>query len=66
MGLWRNLLILVVNGALIALALSVPIVELFFIPVLLFAFTGFMAVFTCFPVVKKYLLDPQTAEAESE
>ena len=66
-GFWRNILALGVNAALffVAIFLSSP-VELLAVPVLLFSLTGFVAVFICFPVVKKYMLDPQTAKIEDK
>ncbi|MCL2343608.1 MAG: hypothetical protein FWC62_06905 [Firmicutes bacterium] len=61
LGWKRNLLILLINGALFALVLFVSqFAELVLAPVLLFSLTGFVSVFTCFPVVKKYLLPPPT------
>jgi len=60
LGLWRNLLTLVVNAALFVLVLFAwQFIELALVPLLLFSVTGFVAVFTCFPVIKKYLLDPK-------
>ena len=64
LGLWRNLLALVVSAALI---LSVfyfgSLLELLAVPLLLFSVTGFVAMFLCFPVVKKYLPDPHKRES---
>ncbi|MDR3206920.1 MAG: DUF624 domain-containing protein [Oscillospiraceae bacterium] len=66
-GLPRNLLVLVVNGVLlVGLAVYVPLGEIALFPLFLFAFMGFVSVFTCYPVVKKYMIDPQNKSPEGE
>ena len=60
MGLWRNILTLVINGGLILLTVAIhPIAELLVMPLILFSLTGFVSVFMCFPVLKKHMLDKQ-------
>jgi len=67
LGWRRNLLVLAVNAALFALTLFLwQFAELALAPTLLFSFTGFVSVFVCFPVVKKYLLEPEAGAAEDK
>ena len=57
-GFWRNILVLIVNGAIFFTAMFLfPAVELLAVPLLLFSLTGFVAMFICYPVIKKYMLD---------
>ena len=56
-GLWRNILALAINAALIfALFFFGSMVELIAVPLVLFSVTGFVSMFVCFPVIKKHLL----------
>ena len=58
LGLWRNFLILIVNAVLILAAILLhPLAELIVVPLLLFSLTGFLSVFTAYPVLKKYMID---------
>ena len=48
---------------------TLPIVSLITLPILFYSFTGFAVVFTCYPVVKKYIIVPaleQEAAAKGE
>jgi len=66
LGWWRNILALVLNTALIVLMLFLwQFVELALLPLLLLSLTGFLSVFTSYPIVKKYLLDPQATANEN-
>lgn len=65
-GLWRNLLVLVVNAALIVACLLFTWPELILVPLFLFSLTGFVSMFTCYPVVKKHMIDPLEAPSEGE
>ena len=67
LGLWRNILILVVNGALILAAVLIhPLAELIAVPLFLFSFTGFVSVFTAYPVLKKYMIELPAQKALEE
>jgi uncharacterized membrane protein YesL len=61
LGLWKNILVLIVNGALFLLTLGLlpELAELFVVPLLLFSLTGFVSVFATYPLVKKHMIDPQ-------
>jgi len=64
-GLWRNFLVLIVNAALIILTVFLwPLAELVMMPLLVFSLMGFVSMFTCFPVVKKYMIDPRQMKPE--
>ena len=64
-GLWRNLLVLVVNLATAALfILTYPLIEVIIMPLFAFSFWGFVTIFTCYPVIKKYMIDPIMAQQE--
>lgn len=63
-GLWRNLIVLAVNLVLILTMLLIPIVELVFVPLLLFSFMGFVAVYACYPLIKKHMIDPLEKKEE--
>jgi len=66
-GLWRNLLALLINVVLVVLVVFLfELVELALVPLLLFSLTGFVTMFLCYPVVKKHMIDPLTAQAASE
>ncbi len=61
-GLWRNLLVTVlsiVTGLLIFF--THPLVEMIMLPFFALSLWGFISVFTCYPVVKKYMIDPLDA-----
>jgi len=67
LGFWRNILTIFINTALIFATMSIfSAVEFLAVPLLMFSVTGFVAVFICFPVVKKYMLDPQITEQVTE
>ena len=70
LGLWRNILALVINAVLFASMLIVPfflpIYELIMAPIILFSLTGFVSMFLIYPVLKKYMIDPQTAATAEE
>ena len=64
-GLWRNLLVVIVNiGTAILFILTYPLVEVIMLPLFAFSFWGFVTVFTCYPVIKKYMIDPINAQQE--
>ena len=48
---------------------TLPLISLVTLPFLFYSFTGFAVVFTCYPVVKKYIIVPaleQEAAAKGE
>lgn len=74
-GIFRNCLASVLNAIVwilcIVLIVAVrPEIELIILPCLIFSFTNFISVFTTYPVVQKYIVDPalagQAGEAPSE
>lgn len=65
-GLWRNALVLVVNALIMFFTLLFSLAELALVPLLLFSLTGFVSVFTCYPVIKKHMIDPQTKASEEK
>lgn len=70
LGFWRNLWAGFVCLALLVLCFfTIPLVTVFALPFLFYSITGFMVVFTCYPVVKKYIIVPaleQEAAAKAE
>ncbi|MCL2342575.1 MAG: DUF624 domain-containing protein [Firmicutes bacterium] len=59
-GFLRNILALGMNAILFFVPIFLfPVAELLGMPLLLFSLTGFVTMFICFPVLKKYLLNPQ-------
>lgn len=63
LGIFRNILVTVVivltAGALIVFS---GWAEFALIPLFMFSFWGFLITFTCYPVIKKYMIDPLNAE----
>lgn len=64
LGIGRNLLVsvLIVASAVLFLLLSELLggwVEFIILPLFLLSFWGFLSTFTCYPVIKKYMLDTQ-------
>ncbi len=58
-GFGRNIWAEIVNLLVfIVCFLTVPLFSLFSLPFLFYSFTGFATVFTCYPVVKKYIVVP--------
>lgn len=63
LGVFRNLLVsavIIVTAA--ALVFFSGWVELILIPLIMFSFWGFLTTFTCYPVIKKYMIDPLNAD----
>ncbi len=59
LGFWRNLwsaFVCLVTAA--VCFFIIPIVTFITVPFIFYSFTGFCVVFTCYPVVKKYLIVP--------
>ncbi len=67
LGFWRNLwagficLVLIV-----ACFFTLPLVSFITLPFLFYSLTGFVVVFTCYPVVKKYLIVPALEREAAE
>ena len=70
LGFWRNLWAgFVCLLALVVCFFTLPLISLIALPFLFYSFTGFAVVFTCYPVVKKYIIVPaleQEAAAKGE
>lgn len=70
LGFWRNLWAgFVCLLALVVCFFTLPLISLITLPLLFYSFTGFAVVFTCYPVVKKYIIVPaleQEAAARGE
>lgn len=70
LGFWRNLWAgFVCLLALVVCFFTLPLISLVTLPFLFYSFTGFAVVFTCYPVVKKYIIVPaleQEAAAKGE
>lgn len=70
LGFWRNLWAgFVCLLALVVSFFTLPLISLITLPLLFYSFTGFAVVFTCYPVVKKYIIVPaleQEAAAKGE
>ncbi|MDR0819728.1 MAG: hypothetical protein LBN43_09190 [Oscillospiraceae bacterium] len=68
LGFWRNAIAVIADAAVIAvLILLYTPVTLLSLPFLFYSMSGFVAIFTVYPVVKKYIVDPIAAiEAENE
>ncbi len=63
LGLFRNILVTaVVVITAVALVLFSGWAELILIPLFMFSFWGFLTTFACYPVIKKYMIDPQNKE----
>ena len=67
LGFWRN----VVAGVACLLVtvlcfLTIPLVSLITLPFLYYSLTGFIVVFTCYPVVKRYIIVPALEMAEKQ
>ena len=67
LGFWRN----VVAGVACLLVtvlcfLTIPLVSLITLPFLYYSLTGFIVVFTCYPVVKRYIIVPALEIAEKQ
>lgn len=58
-GFGRNVISFAVNIAMIIVCfLLSPIITLFLLPIAYYSFTWFCTVFTCYPVIKKYIIVP--------
>lgn len=71
LGFWRNLISGVVTLACIVISfLLAPLITVITLPLFFYSFTWFCTVFTCYPIVKKYLILPaleaEQAKAEEE
>jgi len=70
LGFWRNLWAgFVCLLAIVVCFFTLPLISLITLPFLFYSFTGFAVVFTCYPVVKKYIIVPaleQEAAAKGE
>jgi hypothetical protein len=59
LGFGRNVISLAVTLAMIVICfLLSPILTLFLLPIAYYSFTWFCTVFTCYPVIKKYIIVP--------
>ena len=67
LGIWRNLLTVVLMiGILAACILIHPLAEVFTFILITFSLIGFSSVYICYPIVKKYMLDPMLAKKAEE
>lgn len=67
LGFWRNVVAgLVCLGVTVICFLTLPIISLVTVPFLFYSLTGFTVVFTCYPVVKRYIIVPALEMAEKE
>lgn len=65
-GLWRNLLVTLLTFITVLLIFFThPLVEMIMLPFFALSLWGFISVFTCYPVVKKYMLEP-AAQVQTE
>jgi len=66
-GMWRNIFVGVLS---LALAVCVfflnEYVEVFALPLIAISLWFFISVFACYPLVKKYLIDPQLTKEEED
>lgn len=59
LGFFRNLWVEVINIIIWVVCLfTVPIISFIALPLIIYSLTGFITVFSCYPVVKKYLIMP--------
>jgi uncharacterized membrane protein YesL len=66
-GLWKNVIALLCTIAFAAVVFLIhPVVELILLPLFALSFWGFIAVFTCYPVIKKYMIDSLNKEEAPE
>ncbi len=67
LGFWRNVVSAVVCFALTAVCFfTLPIISVIAVPFLYYSLTGFVVVFTCYPVVKRYIIVPALEMAEGK
>ena len=71
LGIFRNVGTSIVNLLLwlvfyMAVLLVHPLIEVVFLPFLLFSFTNFLNVFACNPLIEKYLVEPISKLSEEE
>ena len=67
LGFWRNCVAgLVCLGVTVLVFFTLPLVTLILLPTLYYAVTGFCVVFTCWPVVKRYIIVPAMEKAAAE
>lgn len=66
LGFWRNCVAgLVCLGVTVLVFFTLPLVTVVLLPTLYYAVTGFCVVFTCWPVVKRYIIVPAMERAEA-
>lgn len=62
-NVWSSIISLTIWLLFVVLIIGVhPLIEVVLFPFFIFSFTGFSNVFNCYPVVKRFLVDPQSAE----
>ncbi len=67
LGFWRNLVSgLVCLGVTLLVFFTLPLVTLILLPTLYYSVTGFCVVFTCWPVVKRYIIVPAMEREAAE
>ena len=69
LGLWRNIIATVAIAASVFIMLFLhPLLELVTVPLIGFSFCGFIAVFTTYPIIEKYIVKPvlNSEKAEEE
>ena len=67
LGFWRNVVAGVACLIVTVLCfLTIPLVSLITLPFLYYSLTGFIVVFTCYPVVKRYIIVPALELSEKQ
>ncbi len=67
LGFGRNLLSLLVEIAMLVVSvLLAPLVTVILLPLFSYSFTWFATVFTCYPIVKKYIIVPALEAQQAE
>lgn len=65
LGLWRNILVTVINMMSIFAFASTAYIDMFLMATFAFSFCGFLATYTTYPVIQKYMIDVEK-KADSE
>lgn len=63
LGLFRNILIVVVTLIFIGAILFIPWADIILVPLFIFSFCGFLAVFACWPIIHKFMIAPTQVDS---
>ena len=64
---WKNVLVTaVILLLLLVIFLTHPLVEFALLPLIFFSFCGFLAVFICYPVLQRHMIDGPSAQEEEK